>query len=422
MNQLSTRRGRPFGVIALALGVLILPVGQLAADAPAYAAGQVTVESPLGGSEVAADAPTSVRLSGNGFQSIQGGFGGIYIFFGWVKDGAWQPSAGGQTGTDLLYVPDSETKENQGYQRFVTFPGSGTSAAANGGEVSVDGTWAVDLTIPGATFTAQDRTGASKVVDCRTVTCGIITIGAHGVVNPVNESFTPISFVGEDPKVDTGGDSPAEAGPESIGGPAADSLPEGPAADDDETVAPGAASTASLGVGNETILAGRVLTFNARGFMPGEQVNASVSAGLLGAGPLQAGEHGEVAGAVQLPADMRPGTHTIKVSAAASGAVAQTEFSVVADAAQLAVQGEAVQEDGTWYWPLIAALITGGLLFLVLLTSLLTALFRRKAVRAVKAETDAEIAEDAFRTEGPLSRSHIKPATLKAQPTEGGVL
>src|SRR5690606_12663304 len=106
--------------------------------------------------------------------------------------GSWAPSRGGVTGEDYLYVPDSESKDNQGYQRFVAFPGSETEYAANGGEVAADGSWSVSMSIPGPTFAAVDRTGATRTVDCTDVTCGILTIGAHGVTNANNESFTPV--------------------------------------------------------------------------------------------------------------------------------------------------------------------------------------------------------------------------------------
>ena len=48
--------------------------------------------------------------------------------------------------------------------------------------------------MPGATFTSLDRDGKATEVDCREVRCGVITIGAHGVKNANNETFTPIAF------------------------------------------------------------------------------------------------------------------------------------------------------------------------------------------------------------------------------------
>ncbi|PJJ65488.1 hypothetical protein [Compostimonas suwonensis] len=136
---------------------------------------------------------TEVTLSGSGFQSIASGFGGVYVFFGWVAGGGWAPSSGGQTGSDYRYVYDDE--ENPvGYQLFVSFPGSSTEYAANGGTIAADGTWSATMKIPGSSFESYDRDGNVSTVDCLQLQCGIITIGAHGVANPSNESFTPIAF------------------------------------------------------------------------------------------------------------------------------------------------------------------------------------------------------------------------------------
>ncbi|WP_158370050.1 hypothetical protein [Cellulosimicrobium cellulans] len=168
----------------------------LAAAGPAAAAPQVVVAGEGGQAVAAADAPTRVQVSGTGFQSVAGGFGGVYVLFGWVdpaSDG-WRPSAGGVSGVQYRYAVDVQGQENAGYQRFVAFPGSTTAVEANGGEVAEDGSWSTDLTIPGATITALDADGGTVEVDCRVVTCGVITIGAHGVANANNESFTPVTF------------------------------------------------------------------------------------------------------------------------------------------------------------------------------------------------------------------------------------
>ncbi|MCD4557210.1 hypothetical protein [Schaalia sp. lx-100] len=145
---------------------------------------------------LAADAPSVLEIAGSGFQSVKGGFGGIYVFFGWVDDPygmSWSPSNGGLTGVNYRYAYDDETNP-AGYQLFVAFPGSSTSFAANGGQINADGTWNGQLTIPGAQFTTYDRSGNASQVDCTQVQCGIITIGAHGQKNAHNESFTPVNF------------------------------------------------------------------------------------------------------------------------------------------------------------------------------------------------------------------------------------
>lgn len=139
------------------------------------------------------DYATNVTVSGTGFQSVKGGFGGIYVMFGTV-DAHWRPSQGGQSGVDYDYVHDAENKNNHGFLKFVSFPGGSTEAEANGGVISSNGSWQTTLVIPRATFPAVGRNGAARPVDCHTVQCGVITIGAHGVVSPDNETFTPVRF------------------------------------------------------------------------------------------------------------------------------------------------------------------------------------------------------------------------------------
>lgn len=186
----------PTPLRALAAAALAAAAALVAAG-PAAAAPQVVVAGEGGQAVAAADAPTSVQVSGTGFQSVPGGFGGVYVLFGWVDPASgdgWRPSAGGVSGAQYRYAVDVQGQENAGYQRFVAFPGSTTAVEANGGEVAEDGSWSTDLTIPGATITALDADGGTVEVDCRVVTCGVITIGAHGVANANNESFTPVTF------------------------------------------------------------------------------------------------------------------------------------------------------------------------------------------------------------------------------------
>lgn len=181
----SRRRFGRRAVLALALASLFTLVPARSASAAA----RVTTTPGTADPEYA----TRVRLHGAGFQSVKNGFGGIYVLFGTVT-GAWRPSEGGASGADYVYVQDSETKDNHGYQRFVAFPGDPTAYAANGGTVKADGTWDATLVIPGAVFPAKGRDGSVRQVDCRKVRCGVITIGAHGVANAHNETFTPVEF------------------------------------------------------------------------------------------------------------------------------------------------------------------------------------------------------------------------------------
>lgn len=201
-------RIRAAGLIAaaaIAAGIVAAPLASLAPAEPASAAGASVSVSVVGRPDLTGVADpaylTELQLSGSGFQSIVNGFGGVYVLFGWVDGDGWQPSQGGSTGADYRYVPDDESNP-VGYASFVSFPGSSTEYAANGGILADDGTFSATLQVPGSTFTSLDRSGAASEVDCTQVQCGIITIGAHGVPNANNETFTPITFTdlyGADP-------------------------------------------------------------------------------------------------------------------------------------------------------------------------------------------------------------------------------
>ncbi|GIG40333.1 hypothetical protein [Cellulomonas phragmiteti] len=186
-----TRTLLPRLAVLAAAAVLVAPAAPAAAAAPTAG---VTVDRVDG---LPADAPTTLQVGGSGFQVVRGGFGGVYVLFGWVDDpagGAWRPSAGGVTGTHLRYAVDEAARDNAGYQVFVAFPGAATAVEANGGELGDDGTFSTTLTVPGARFVAVDAQGGTSEVDCTQVTCGVVTIGAHGVANATNETFTPVTF------------------------------------------------------------------------------------------------------------------------------------------------------------------------------------------------------------------------------------
>jgi hypothetical protein len=135
----------------------------------------------------------NLTVSGTGFQDIVGGFSGIYVLFGWV-DANWRPSTGGVSGVDYKYVEDEQTKNNHGYIKFVSYSKGTTLSAANGGIITPAGTWKTTLVVPGATFPASGENGQITQVNCLQVQCGVITIGAHGVIDNVNETFTPVTF------------------------------------------------------------------------------------------------------------------------------------------------------------------------------------------------------------------------------------
>lgn len=379
---------------------------------PAQAASSVTVTSSLGTGRASADGGTTITVTGRGFQSIQNGFGGVYVFFGWVSDpsgGSWKPSNGGRTGAEMLYVPDSEARDNQGFQRFVTFPGSSTAATANGGEVSADGSFSFQMVVPGPRFTAIDRDGNSAEIDCTQVGCGVITVGAHGVVNANNETFTPVQFVGAGtssnqsqgaaeapaqqqpaagqqaggsgvparPNTEGAAGTPGDAAPAVDGEEALEGVDGGALVGAEPVVVPD--QPATVGLSQKAVQVGRVLGFTGQNFVPGEQVVATLGSGEAGAGPLTAGRFGEVAGAVTLPMGMRAGTHVLKLVGAGSGQVAEAEVSVMADPASL--NNAAAVEDGgeAWDWAWIAVFAAAAFLLVLLVFTFVSAILKRRA-------------------------------------------
>jgi len=278
----------------------VVLAGGVLAPAPAHAEARVTIANADGDAAIDPRYATTLRVSGSGFQSVPGGHGGIYVFFGTVEPG-WQPSKGGVTGSDYLYVPDSETEDNQGFQRYVAFPGSDTASSANGGVMSASGRWSTELVVPGAVFSAYDRDGEVRSVDCRTVTCGVITVGAHGIKNARNETFTPVS-VRRFETPDSG------AGAEPAVSPSA-----GASTPPDDPGKPATASPAQLEVDRASATAGRVLAFAARGLAPGAQVSAVFDDGAAAAGPFAVGADGRLAGVLTLPPGTSPGTHELRL-------------------------------------------------------------------------------------------------------------
>ena len=283
---------------AVVVTALLTPAG------PAWAAPQVDVANSSGDAVVDPTYATTLTVRGRGFQSIKGGHGGIYVFFGTVS-GGWRPSQGGQTGKDYFYVPDSESRNNQGYQRYIAFPGSDTAGSA-AGTMSADGSWSTTLVVPGATFQALDRSGNATTIDCRQVTCGVITVGAHGVVNARNESFSPVRV--EDLYAD-GAEPEAEASdaPEATD-PTAEATPS-----EGKPGKPGKPAPVELEVDRASAQAGNVLAFAGSGLAAGSQVSAVLDDGAAGAGPFLVGADGRVSGVVTIPSDTQPGTHELRL-------------------------------------------------------------------------------------------------------------
>lgn len=176
----------------LLLGALLALLAVVSPTTAAHAAGRVDVSTAP-----SADGSTTVTLTGSGFQYLPNAPGGIYVFFGAVSDpgtNSWAPSQGGRSGSTFGYASAS------GSQLLVGFAG-GDSASASTSLIDANGAWTAEMTIPGAVFdsvSGNPHAGQSQAggqIDCLQVQCGIITIGAHGMVNANNESFTPVAFV-----------------------------------------------------------------------------------------------------------------------------------------------------------------------------------------------------------------------------------
>lgn len=363
-------------VTAVLVALLAAAMLVVVSASPARAAARLSASSSLGGAVAATSGATTFTVSGSGFQAVQGGFGGIYVGFGWVNGSNWGPSKGGATGNAYDYVPDDQSRNNKGYQAFVAFPGSETSGEAQG-TMGSDGSFRVQLTVPGPTFTGA----GGKRIDCLKMTCGFFTWGAHGVRNGANEAFTPVTFQGGAASAAPAESGDAAAQPSAQAPAAAGRAGSGRAADTTgragraqtagqtqgapaavagsaEAGAP-AASTGDAGTGGEAAApadgpadatggttlsgaavievdrksarAGGAMGFAAAGFWPGEQVYAVLGDGLAAVGPVVAGVDGEVAGVIVLPEEIEPGTHEIRAAGAGSGLEATERFPLRVD-------------------------------------------------------------------------------------------
>ncbi|OAP20244.1 MULTISPECIES: hypothetical protein [Amycolatopsis] len=319
--------------------VAVLAAGAAAGlvPVPASAAGASVRLSPAAADP---DYATVLTLRGTGFQSIPKGHGGIYVLFGTVSGDRWRPSQGGATGTTYRYVQDSETKDNNGYQRFVAFPGGDTAYAANGGTIAPDGTWSAKLVVPGARFPAADRTGKATTVDCSTVQCGVITVGAHGVVNPENETFTPVTFAVP------GARKPAV--PKTAAPPPASSPPP----PSSSAAKPAPAVTAAM----HEARAGDKVPVTGRGFAPNERISVVLHSDPVSLPDAKADANGVFAYVASLPDGLPPGEHRIAFTGATSATEVSAPLSVAAPPVA-AVAQKAVPAAEPSGWPVWATVV-----------------------------------------------------------------
>lgn len=373
----------------LTVAVLVLAAGLAAAvdtavPPAAHARGSVSIANATdGGAAIDPTYATELRVSGSGFQSIKGGHGGVYVFFGTVS-GNWRPSQGGVSGRDYVYVPDSETRNNQGYQAYLAFPGSDTAGSAQG-RLSAGGRWSTTINVPGATFQAVGRNGGTRTVDCRKTTCGIITIGAHGVTNASNETFTPVRVESlyDAPPADSSDDGMPDDG--AAAAPEADDAEAGtadPLPGADEQPANGKRAKPRLEVDRASAVAGHALSFSAQGLPPRAQVSAILDDGVAAAGPFLVGDDGAATGVVSLPTDLPAGTHELRLYGLPEGTEAPTVRFAVAAAETEAEVTSAVEPErsGGTDWPAVAFVVLAAVLLLLALLRLL--LLRRRPAHA----------------------------------------
>ncbi|QCX28270.1 hypothetical protein [Nocardioides jishulii] len=365
------RRAGARGVLATLVASAAVTGATLA---PAHAAGDVTVDADGKGAVIDRTYSTELSVRGKGFQSIKGGHGGIYVWFGTVN-GKWRPSQGGKSGVNYVYVPDSESKNNAGFQRYVAFPGSSTASSANGGTMSADGAWSVKLVVPGPTFEAVGRNGKITQVDCRKVTCGVITVGAHGVQNGNNETFTPVRLGDLGGTGATDQEAPAASGEQGTtpSGTPATSGEAGPASAP-TTTNPQRRGPLKMGVDHAAAVSGRAMSFTAQGLTPGEQFTVVLDDGLAAAGPFTVGADGRVSGVIQLPASTKAGTHELRAFGASRDL--SVKFGVQTDPALETVSAETSEEQPVAGW------VFAGVAGVVFLAALAFALRRAGGRRA----------------------------------------
>jgi hypothetical protein len=102
----------------------------------------------------------------------------------------------------------------------------------------------------------------------------------------------------------------------------------------------------ALHVDAETAVTGGALAFTARGFAPGETVDATLDGLEAPRTRLAADSAGAVTGALELAEGLRPGTHVLKVAGAVSGAWTEQEVQVQRAAAEEVLLPESVADAG----------------------------------------------------------------------------
>ena len=147
-------------------------------------------------------------------------------------------------------------------------------------------------------------------VDCRKVTCGVITVGAHGVANANNETFTPVTVGSLGTSAHAGRDADGRR-PDGRR-----RRPDAPGTGDARRRAPprSAAGPATLEVDRGSAAAGNVLAFTATG-LPAGRPGLGGLRRRRGRAPARSwpAPTASLAGVITLPADTGPGTHELRL-------------------------------------------------------------------------------------------------------------
>lgn len=202
------------------------------------------------------DKNQTVSLSGTSYPTSRDGatFGGVYVLFGWVDESNpdWAPTKGGASGKTFTYANDG--KPSGTFQQMVNFPGNTTGEGMP--TMNAKGEWKMEFPIEVSQFASAQE----QQVDCYKVTCGIITIGAHGLPLDGGEVFTPVYFTADEK--DTGNETPKRDTEELVANPNVQ-LPAGntqlPPVAGAPAAAPAAAAAGPLATTGDEALRGAVL-------------------------------------------------------------------------------------------------------------------------------------------------------------------
>ncbi len=177
MNHRALRR-----MGALMAAVLVAGSLAVAADVPAISAAptpSVTV-TPTARANAAGQA---LALTGSNVSTTANGGIGIYVAFG------PNPSS----------LP-ADWRVNAGYYQNVAWVHPGGTGTSTNQPLQPDGTFAFNLTRADGSPLTAIYTGSAGTFDCTQIECGAITMTAHGVPDPTQDTFTPVSF---DPEITT---------------------------------------------------------------------------------------------------------------------------------------------------------------------------------------------------------------------------